>query len=152
MPCHSATITNPLTVKPDTLIEDVLAKMAKKKTDYAVIVDKDKIVQGLFSAQILMKNLLPVSVAMADGVSVNLGVRAAPGIAKRLKKVLPLPVSDIMERKLHFVRPETAIWEGINALVQYGDPLVVVEDENLRFMGLMVASAALEDLQKLDDE
>lgn len=151
MPCHTAMIDKPLTASPDDPVEKVLANMKKKKAEYVSIVDKDGVLQGLFSFQILMKNLLPVSVAMSNGVRIDVGLKAAPGIAKRMKKVLPLPVSDIMERKMNLVRPETPTWEGINLLVSQGAPLAVVEDENMKFLGLITSVSAVEDLQKMEE-
>lgn len=151
MPCHSAMIEKPLTVTPDTPVEDVLAKMKKAKRDYAIVVDEDGILEGLFSAQILMKNLLPVSISVSGGVAKDINIRAAPGVAKRMRKVLPIAVSNVMERNLNLVRPETPTWEGINLLTAHGEPLIVVEDEHLKFLGMITANSAVQDIQKLEE-
>lgn len=151
MPCHSAMIDKPMTVGPDEEVGKVLAKMKKGKTDFAPVVDKDGKLQGLFSYEVLLKNLLPVSIAMADGIQLDVTVRAAPGIAKRLKKVYPLPVSDFMERKLHVVHPNTPTWEGVHFLSMYGAPLLVVDGETGKLSGVMTGASAFEELERLKD-
>lgn len=151
MPCHSAMIENPLSVKSDEEVGKVLAKMKKAKARYAPVVDEDGRLAGLFSYEILLKNLLPVSVAMADGIQLDVTVRAAPGIAKRLKKVYHLPVGDFIERKINAVHPETPTWEGINFLILHGEPLVVVEAETEKLIGLINGESAIDELIRLKD-
>lgn len=144
-------IEKPLKLSPDTPVEKALAQMKKGKTSYAVVTNEDGILEGLFSAQILIKSLLPVSVPVSAGIPLDINLRAAPGVAKRLKKVLPLPVSDFMERKMNLVRPESPIWEGVNALMAYGEPLIVVEDEDLKFLGIITSASAVNDLQDMEE-
>ncbi|MCB1531348.1 MAG: CBS domain-containing protein [Alphaproteobacteria bacterium] len=151
MPCHSAMIDNPLSVKTDEEVGKVLAKMKKAKTRFAAIIDKDDKLVGLFSYAILLKNLLPVSVAMADGLQLDVTVRAAPGIAKRLKKVYYLPVADFMERKVNAVHPDTPTWEGINALILHGEPILVVDPKTEKLAGMINGQSALEELIRLKD-
>lgn len=149
MPCHSAMNEKPLTISSDEEVGDVLKKMKKGKAQFAVVLDDEGVAQGLFSYDILLKNLLPVSVAMDKGISLDITVRAAPGVAKRLKKVYPLPISDIMERKLRVVHPETPTWEGIKMLMTHGVPLIVVEPKTGKLVGLMTGETAVEELQRI---
>lgn len=150
MPCHSAMTKNLVTVTQDQTIEDVLAVMSKKKLDAVPVIDSDKKLVGLFSINILLKNLLPVSVSI-DGTQNEVSLKAAPGVAKRLKKVGPLQVSELMERKLNLVYPDTPTWEGINYLVQYGPPILVIERETKKLLGVITPSSALDELQRLKD-
>jgi len=151
MPCHAAVIDKPLKLSPDMKVEKALAQLKKKNVEAAIVVDENDIVQGTFSIQVLMKNLLPVSVAMSDGIQLDVTVRAAPGIAKRLKKVYPLTVGELMDRKFNAVYPETPIWEGINYLVNGVSPLVVVEGDNNKFLGMITNASALEELQRMQE-
>jgi len=151
MPCHAAISDKFLILSLDTEIEKALRELKKKKLDTAVVVGEDGAVQGLFSLSIVMKNLLPVSVAMSDGIQLDVTVRAAPGIAKRLKKVYPLPVSDLMERKFNAVFPETAIWEAVNFLVMSPAPLVVLEGGNQKFLGMITTQSAMDELKRLQE-
>lgn len=151
MACHSAMIENPLSIGVDEEVGAVLTKMKKAGALYAPVVDEGGKLAGLFSYEILLKNLLPVSVAMSDGIQLDVTVRAAPGIAKRLKKVYHLPVSDFMERKVNAVHPETPTWEGVNFLIMHGAPLLVIDSETEKLVGLMNGESALDELLRLKD-
>ncbi len=151
MPSHAAIAEQSLSFSPDMEVEKALKELKKKKTESAAIVNEQGEVEGVFSLQIVMKNLLPVSVAMADGIQLDVTVRAAPGIAKRLKKVSPLAVAELMERKFKAVYPETPIWEAVNYLVSSNDPLVVVEGQNNKFIGLITSQSAMDELKRLQE-
>lgn len=151
MPCHAAMIEKPLVIAPDTSVEAAIVQLKARGSDCAAVVSAGGVLEGVFSIQELMKNLLPVSVAMADGIQLDVTVRAAPGVAKRLRKVMPLPVSEFMNRKPLVVYPQTPIWEGINILVTQGGPLAVVEGENSRFMGLITDSSLLNELLRMQE-
>ncbi len=152
MPCHAAIVDKALVLKTDMTVEKALKDMAKAKSEAAAVVDKKGIVAGFFSHQLLMKNLLPVSVAMADGIQLDVKIPAAPGIAKRLKKVLPLTVEEIMERKeFPIVYPSTPLWEGVNLLVQHGQSLTVIDPDTKKYIGLITQTSALNELERLKD-
>lgn len=152
MPCHAAIVEKTMTLSPETEVEAALKDMKKKKADFAAVVDDQGVLIGMFSIQSLLNNLLPVSVAMADGIRLDVTVRAAPGIAKRLKKVYPSKVSELMERRVHVVYPQTPIWEGVSALITYGSPIFVVEGESGKYMGMITSASALEELQRMQEE
>lgn len=152
MPCHAAIVPKALSLKADTTVEDALKAMKKAKVEYAPVVDADGIIAGLFSYQILMKNLLPVSVAMSDGTQLDVQIKAAPGIAKRLRNVQLLSVDNMMERKeFPIVFPETPTWEGVNVLVQTGLPLIVVDPQTQKYMGFITQTSLLEELDRLKE-
>lgn len=151
MPCHAAMIEKPVTLKPDVTVEKALKELKKKKIDTAAVVDEDGVIVGIFSVNSLMKNLLPVTVAVNDGIQLDVKMPAAPGIAKRLKKVYPLPVSQLLDRDFTAVYPETPVWEAINALVMNKLPIFVVENENNKFLGMIDFQSALAELQRLQE-
>ncbi len=151
MPCHAAITKKSLTLKPDMEVEKALKELNKKNIDEATVVNDDGQVLGLFSLTIVMKNLLPVSVPMSDGIVLDVTVRAAPGIAKRLKKVNPLKVEDLMERKVPMVNPDTPIWEAVSHLVSGHSCLVVVEGETQKYLGMVNAASAMEELKRLQE-
>jgi CBS domain-containing protein len=149
MPCHAAMTDKVVALSPDMEVEAAIKELKKKNLEFAAVVDGDGTLLGMFSYQYLMKNLLPVSVAMADGIQLDVTVKAAPGIAKRLRKVYPAKVSEVMDRKIHTVYPQTPIWEGVNALISYGSPVFIVEDDKNKFMGVITSASALNELQRL---
>lgn len=152
MPCSAAVIEKPLLFMPDVTIEKALADMKVRGADFAIVISEKGVFEGVFSYRELMRNLLPVSVAMADGIQLDITVRAAPGVAKRLRKVMPLPVSDFINRKPFFVYPQTPIWEGINALAVHGSPILVIEQESQKFMGAITDASALTELMRMQEE
>lgn len=152
MPCHAAMIEKPLVVSPDMNVEKAVVALKKAGVSAAAVVDEGGLIVGVFSLAIVMRNLLPVSVAMSDGIQMDVPVKAAPGIAKRLGKVYPLHVSDIMEKKkINIVYPQTPIWECVNKILSYGGPVVVVEDGGMRFMGMIDDFSVFRELQRLQE-
>lgn len=151
MPCHAAVTKKLVSVSVDSAIEDALGVLRKAKIDAAPVVDADGRLVGVFSLPLLFQNILPVDVAMADGLKLGMKVSAAPGLAKRLRKVLPLPVRDFMARKVNYVFPETPTWEGINLLMQHGGPLVVIDKESEKLLGVMTLQSALDELSRMGD-
>ncbi len=153
MPCHTAVVKDLLIVSPDDIVEDALQNLHKQNIAAAPVVDENGLLVGLFSMRSLLKNLIPVQVAMNDGVTMDIKVGAAPGVAKRLHKVKPLKVHEIMERKVETVRPDDPIWEGVSSLTRQEGPVAVV-DENNKFIGLMTHSSMileLEDIQNREE-
>ena len=151
MPCSAAMTEKPLVLAPETEVEAALKEMKKKKTEHAAVVNKAGVIEGVFSIGGLVRNILPVSVAVSGGIQMDVTVRAAPGIAKRLRKVYPLAVADLMDRKFPAVYPQTPIWEGINLLAGHNSPVFVVEGENNRFIGMITGASALEELQRMQE-
>jgi CBS domain-containing protein len=149
MPCHAAMMNKVTTLAPDTSVEDALKILDKHKIDTLPVVEEDGLFLGLFGRRILMKNLLPVSVAMSDGIQLDVKIPAAPGIARRLKKVMPLPIHEFADRKVPYVHPEMALWQCVSLIVQYGAPLPVLETETKKFIGLISDESALSELIRL---
>jgi CBS-domain-containing membrane protein len=151
MPCASATVQNVPALKPDQEIGAVMKLFKKHQIEHFPVVDEQGILLGYLSQHIILKNLLPVSFTVpGEGAAVMIG--AAPGIAKRLKKIKPLKVADLMERKFQSIHPETPIWEGIYMLVEKGSPLMVIEEKTGRFIGLINRFSALEELERLQKQ
>lgn len=151
MSIQKAIIDKFLTLAPEDSVENALKSLKKAKVDSAPVTDEEGRLVGLFSLQSLLKNLLPVSVPMNDGIILDVKVRAAPGIAKRLHKVNMLRVSDLMERKVNVVAPETPIWEAVNFLVQYGSPLVVIDQQSAQTVGIITTQSMLDELDRQKD-
>ncbi len=125
--------------------------MKKAKVDAVPVIDHEGELLGIFSIQSLMRNLLPISVAVGGGVQLDVKVAAAPGIARRFDKIHSLSVSDVMDRKVVAVDPDMSLWEGINLLVQYGAPMPVVERGTGKTLGLITYQSALDEILKMKD-
>lgn len=151
MPCHAAMSDKFLKIKMTDPVDETLKALKKAKTDFAIVTDEKGHFEGLFKIQTLFKNLLPVSIAMPDGLQANLKLSAAPGIAKRLKKVEPLPVEQFMERSVPAVQPETPLWVAVKLLVEHAGPIVVIDAEKEKAVGVMNGSTVLAELNRLKD-
>ncbi len=151
MPCHSAVVKKSVAVKPSDSVENVLAEIKKGKVTAAAIIDDNGRFLGLFSLKILLKNLIPVSVAMANGVEIDIKLTAAPGVAKRLNNVKTLSVLELMDRKPAKILPDAPIWEGVSELTRHGSPLCVVDDHD-KFYGIITYDSLVEDLENMVSE
>lgn len=152
MPCHTAMLDKLITVTADQSVEEAMDVLKKSDIDAVPVVDGDGILEGVFSTHILLKNLLPVSLTTGDELHMDIKVGAAPGVAKRLKKVKPLKVSELMERKFNVVAPETPLWEGVNLLVNQGPPVLVIEKESGKLLGMILEQSLIDELERVQDE
>ncbi|GJL84683.1 MAG: hypothetical protein DHS20C02_04580 [Micavibrio sp.] len=152
MPCHSSMIEHLITVKADQEVGEAIEVLRKNEIDAVPVVNDEGGLEGIFSTQILLKNLLPVEFTTGDGLHMDIKVGAAPGVAKRLRKVKPLKVSDLMDRKVNAVTPETPLWEGVNMLVHKGAPVLVVEREGGKLLGMIVEQSIIDEMERVQDE
>lgn len=148
MPCHTAISPVKITVKPNDYVEDVLGMLHGEHVTHAAVLDDDGTLAGVFSFKTLLGSLIPVSVAMAGGVQLDVNVVAAPGVAKRLNNVKRHPVSEVMDRKPHKVSPDAPIWEGVSLLIRNGGPLCVCDDNDV-FHGFITYSSLITDLENM---
>ncbi len=146
MPCHSAIVKKNITSSPDDTVEAVLKAIKKEKVIASAVVDENGKFIGLFSMKIMLKDLIPVAVSMANGVKIDIKVTAAPGVAKRLENVKTLPVFELMDRNPITVLPDAPIWEGVSLLTKEGEPLSVVDNSG-KFYGLITYASLVDDLE-----
>ncbi|MGB4057187.1 MAG: CBS domain-containing protein [Alphaproteobacteria bacterium] len=151
MACHAAMNTKFLSLSATDGVMDALAAMKKSDADIAPVTDENGATVGILSLKIIFENLLPLSVDTGGSIGgVHLG--AGPGIAKRLNKILPLKVSDLMERKFSSLHPDTPLWEAVNSLVQNnGAPILVIEPKSGKTLGLLSAQSTFAELERLKD-
>lgn len=150
MPCLAAIEKKMIQLSPDDDVESAIEKLKKAKVNAAPVVDEGGRLLGLFSFKGLMRNLVPVSVAMADGIKIDIKVGAAPGVARRLANVKPLKVTEVMDRKVITVGPTEPLWEGVSLLTNHGGPLAVVDDDH-RLLGIISYTSMLEQLESTGD-
>lgn len=151
MPSHAAMTAKFLSARPEDDVEATVAAMKKAGADFVPVVDQAGVAVGTFSYKTVLENLLPVSVTLNDGIQLDVTIEAAPGIAKRLKKVNPMKIGDLMNRKFAYVTPDAPLWEVVNLLMQSNAPLVVVEGGSGKALGLVTAETALDELNRMKD-
>lgn len=141
------------TIRPDDTVETALEKMDKHNIRALPVTDKDNVLVGTLCLKTVLEHLLPVAVTMPDGLQrLNFVVGAAPGVAKRLFKLKPKLVKDVMEDDVIVVHPETQTWEAIRLMVKYTSPIPVVEEHNGKLLGIISEQSALADMTKIIGE
>ncbi len=152
MPCHAAMIEKLVTVRADQEVGEAIALLRKHRVDALPVVNEDGGLEGIFSTRILLKNLLPVSVTTGDALNMGVTVGAAPGVAKRLKKVKPYKVGELMDRNVNVVTPGTPLWEGVNILVRKGPPVLVIEGQSGKLLGMIDEQSIIDEMERVQDE
>lgn len=153
MTCEHAMITEIIKAHPDDTVEEVLDRLDEHNIRAVPVVDDNGCMVGMFCLNTVLENLLPVAVTMPDGLQrLNFVVGAAPGVAKRLYKLKPKKVSEIMDTDTLVVHPDTQTWEAIRLMVKYGSPIPVVEEESGKLLGLISEQSALADMNHIIKE
>jgi len=146
-------VTDVTTIKPDCTVEQALAIFKEKSIRNVPVVDADGTFLGLFGLHQVLTALLPKSVTMKHGLeNLSFVVDAAPGIAKRLKKLHGVPVSEIMNKKPSITHKETATIESLRIMAMEGSPVVVTDKDNGKFEGIISRKTLLDDLYVLLEE
>lgn len=153
MPCIDAIDKKALTFASDMVVEDALAKLKKAKAAVAVVLDQDGQAAGLFSVKGLLQNLMPVSLPVGGGGEIPaIKLDAAPGVAKRLRRLYPLTVGEVMDRQLFVVDPSARLIEAIRRLIEYGALAVIVGNEDDGYLGLITESSVMDRLEVVSQE
>lgn len=143
-------ITNVIKAHPDETVEVVLERLEKHSLRCLPVVNDDGVLVGILSLKKILEELLPVSVTMPDGLQrLNFVVGATPGIAKRLHKLKPVKVKEVMEEDIVVVHPETETWESFRLIVNYGSPIPVVEKETGELVGLISEQSAIKEMHSV---
>lgn len=149
MPCKDVLVEKVLTLKPDQKVEPALKALGKEGVTFAPVVEDSGEFVGVFSISRLLFDVLPVSVSVGEGGSFqNIRIPAAPGMAKRLQKDLAGLVSQLMERHVPVVSPETPLETAIRHIRQQGEPVVVIDEKSGIFRGLVTEQSLLTFLKK----
>ena len=152
MPCHAAMTDKFITITEDEIVEKTLKTMAKAKTSCAAVIDDQGALSGMFSIKSLLKNTQPINVPMSGtSIAGSVNIDSGPGIAKRIQKVKPLAVRDFMERKFNVVYPETPTWEGVKRLLEQDTPLIVIDKDSQKPLGLITEESLLEEFERMQD-
>ena len=150
MACENAMITNVIKAHQDETVETVLNRLKEHSLRCLPVTDDDGILVGIFCLKRVLENLLPVSVTMPDGLQrLNFVVGATPGIAKRLYKLKPQKVSQVMDTEVYVVHPETETWESFRLIVNYGSPIPVVEKETGKLIGIISEQSAVKEMDNV---
>lgn len=154
MPCEDAMITKVITIGPDKTVEEGVHMFEKHHLRAIPVVNSENGVIGIFDFNTLLNALLPVSIPGMEGfvgVDIRLDniIGAAPGVAKRLRKRMHIPVREMMRREFPVVHQDTQLWEGVRLLVKHGCPVPVVKNDTNYLVGLLTPQSVTAQLLKL---
>lgn len=152
-PCTRAMVSEATTLKPDNTVEEALKLFEERNIRNVPVVDDKGEFLGLFGLRQIVLNLLPKAATMEKGLdNLNFVVDAAPGIAKRLRKLHPVTVGEIMNADASYVHEETSTIEALRVMSEKGSPVVVVEKDSKRFKGIISRKTLLANLYEILDE
>ncbi len=155
MLCRNALVTNVITARPDQTIGDALELLEKHGLRALPIVDTAGKLVGHFSFDVVLSNLLPSPVSvegygmMDANLSLDYLVDAEDHVAKKLGELLPVKLREVMDKELKLVNPDTALWEGIRRLFQFGSPIAVVDEGTGKLLGLLSVQSVMGKLATL---
>lgn len=134
--------TDVVTIHPSKTLEEGLSLLREKNLRCIPVVDDEKTFLGMFSAHEVIEHLVPIAGFL--GESLGFAIGAGPDLAEKLTKFFPHKIEEFADKKVHHIKPDTPTWEDLRALVKYGSPLPVVDDENgHKFIGLISEQSAL---------
>jgi CBS domain-containing protein len=146
-------IKNVLTVTPDTTVAQALEIFDINDIRSVPVVDETGKLVGLFGFRHVLLALLPKSATMEDGLQrLDFVIGAAPGIAKRLKKLKPMKVADIMDKNPMVLHKDTATWEALRVMALHGSPISIVDEKDGKFVGMISRQTLLAELHRLLEE
>lgn len=149
-PCSDAIVKQVVCARPDQSVEQALQIFKEHNIRTVPVVDKDGIFHGVFGLREVLVELLPTAVKMQDGLEdLDFILDAEPGIAKRLKKLRPRLIGDVMNKKIKVAHPSTSTWEVLRMMTLYGSPVAIVEKESKKFVGVVSRQTLLEELENL---
>lgn len=157
MSCKDAMVKKVAVARQTDTVEQALALLKKEPGGIVPVVDGDgRTVVGIFSRRLLLQEILPASVNVpvageVDSVSMPMSsgmLAAAPGLSKRLQKLMLQPLSAVVPLKFASVSAETPLWEGIGKLSEAGESLPVVDEEGW-LQGIISETSLLKALEAM---
>ena len=148
-PCLDATVEHIISLKPDNTVREAMNIFAEKDIRSLPVVDNDGKYLGLVGLRHILKKLLPASVTMEDGLeNLDFIQDATPGIAKRLKRLYPMPVTEVMDAEYITIEPDTATWEAVRVMALHGSPVPIVNEKTNKLDGLITRQSLLTELDR----
>ncbi|MDY0028668.1 MAG: CBS domain-containing protein [Pseudobdellovibrionaceae bacterium] len=155
MSCKEALIPNSIHFSPEQSVKEALAILEEHHIRLAPVVDEKGNLVGMFGLHSLMEDLLPMAAQIEDGLTdLDFIVGGAPGAAKKIRKIGPKQVKNHMDRLLgkEVLNPETPILEVIRMLTRHGSPLPVVEEDSMKYVGIVSEQSCLHRLHEILEE
>lgn len=136
-----------LTLSPNATVEEALKIFEDNDIRTIPVVEENGKLAGLFGLKELLFALLPASVRMENGLeSLDFVIDADAGIAKRLKKLHGVPVSEIMNKTPVTAHADTATIEALRLMALKGSPVLIADEKSGKFVGMISRQSLIQDL------
>lgn len=155
MPASAAMIREVVTTTPDETVQKAWDKLRKDRYHVLPVVDKKGKYVGVLNTSILVQKIIPASATLPRGLQ-NLGFlhQAHNYSAKKWNKVKKMKVKEIMAGPESFtiLHPDTSLLECLRLLMLEKTPLVVVEEETEKLVGILSIHAVFDVLESNIEE
>lgn len=142
-----------ITVSPDQTVDDVMHLFDREHIRSVPVCEKDGKIVGVFSLRSILKQLLPLAAVIEDGLpNLEFVIGAAPGAAKRLKKLKNKRISEVMDTEFAVAHPDTPTWEIVRLMTRYGSPVPIVDEKTKVIKALVSSQSLLHGLVEVMDE
>jgi CBS domain-containing protein len=139
-----------ISINPNNTVHQALEIFEINNIRSLPVIDESGRLVGLFGLRHILLNLLPKSATMQDGLPrLDFVMGAAPGIAKRLKKIYNEPVSEYMDKNPTVLYPGTSTWEALRVMALHGSPISIVEEKTGNFVGMISRQSLIADMHAL---
>lgn len=145
MACSDIMNKKPLTLSPETTVEEALVQMKKAGLKAAAVTDVGGTVMGLFSVRNLIESILPVSMVSESGLA-GIMIDAAPGLNLRLQKVMLQTVAAVMDRRFSSVYPDMPESQAARVMAQKGETVIVLDENTGCLKGVITDEDLVEGL------
>jgi CBS domain-containing protein len=143
-------IENVISVRADQTVGAVMDLFEHEHIRSVPVTDEAGVVVGLFSLRSVLSHLLPAAATMEDGLQrLDFIIGAAPGVAKRLRKLRDKKVAEVMETNCVVAHEDTPTWEIVRLMAKHGSPLPVVDEKTGRLKAMVSSQTLLHGLQEL---
>lgn len=147
---------NVITLKPDMTIKEATQLLAKKGISGAPVVNEEGKLIGILTVKDVLKVLkeqiegfgiyiFPTPFDFMETIPLSLPVESQKDIFKRISSI---KVEKVMEKRVHYVKPEDDIYDALYLLVKKEVSRLPVVDEEKRVIGILTRSDILRALSK----
>jgi len=155
MTCATAMTNTIVSVRDEQTIGDALQLLDRHSIRTLPVITAEGELVGRVDFAAVLSNLLPGPLMVdshGDRFSLRLDYivdeKSELDVAKHLRELLPIKISEVMDREPKMVHRDTPLWEGIRLLVQHGSPIAVVEEGSHNLVGLVSLQSAIRELMR----
>lgn len=130
--------SNPTTLKSTDTIECAAKYIMEKRYRSVPVVDENFCYMGMFGVNCLLKQVIPKSVLMHQGLkNVSFIHESIEDLYQRFDEVKHYPISMCMNNEIPPVRPNAPLTETLLQLYEMRSSIPVVEKDTCKLLGMI---------------